>query len=129
MEEKFTNTERHFIDLLHDTINRMGIWIMPNCKGKGALESFLYNKIKKPNTLLAKVENAIKSLEDDAKKDSWLQAKIYKPSHKKKAVVHTYMSWKEPPDVSFGTALKAHFFTQNTEEEVALVEWLKNMYQ
>ena len=56
---------------------RYGIWIMPNCQGKGALESFLYNKISRPNSLLNEVETAINTLEEHASHDIGLEEKIY----------------------------------------------------
>lgn len=120
--------EKGLIHQYHGT--QIGIWIMPNCKGVGALESFLYNKIQKDNSLLIEVQKALEALEKRAEKDTALKVKMYNPStHKKKAIVHTYMSWKEPPDLSFGTALKANFFPVETTEENAFIEWLKKMYQ
>lgn len=105
-----------------------GIWIMPNCHGKGALESFLYNKISTPNSLLDEVESAVNTLEEHAKRDIGLKSKIYNLNHKKKAVVHTYMSWKEPPDYSFGKALEENFFGKETTEELDFLNWLKGLY-
>lgn len=105
-----------------------GIWIMPNCHGKGALESFLYNKISTPNSLLDEVESAVNTLEKHAKRDIGLESKIYNLNHKKKAVVHTYMSWKEPPDYSFGKALEENFFDKETTEELDFLNWLEGLY-
>lgn len=107
---------------------RYGIWIMPNCQGKGALESFLYNKISRPNSLLDEVEAAINTLEEHAKRDIGLEEKIYYPNHKKKAIVHTYVSWKEPPDYSLGKALEEHFFDEETHEELDFLNWLRELY-
>ena len=107
---------------------RYGIWIMPNCQGKGALESFLYNKISRPNSLLNEVETAINTLEEHASHDIGLEEKIYNLNHKKKAIVHTYMSWKEPPDYSLGKALEENFFEKETTEEKHFLNWLRGLY-
>lgn len=107
---------------------KIGIWLMPNCKGKGALESFLYNKITQDNSLLKEVENAVKQLEANSKNDTALKHHMFLNKHKKKAILRTYMAWKNPPDLSLGTAVKASFFSKETDEERIFIKWLKKLF-
>lgn len=108
---------------------KVGVWIMPNNNDEGMLEDFLFNKIETDNVLFACVEPVLQDLEDKATSDSNLKNLMYKPVHRKKAKIHSYMSWSNPPDLSMGMAIHKKIFSRTSEEEKLFKAWLCDLYQ
>lgn len=108
--------------------HKIGIWIMPNCKKTGTLEDFLLDKMDARNRLFGEVTDALMNLENNAKGDSNLESMLYAPYHKNKALVRTFISWKEPPDLNIGDATDYRYFPRETETEKRFISWIKRLY-
>ena len=53
---------------------------------------------------------------------------MYKPIHRDKAKLHTYIAWSEHPDVSMGIAVKASLFEKVSETESKFRAWLEKLF-
>lgn len=107
---------------------KIGIWIMPDNIGNGRLEDFLFEKIDAENELFLQIEPALKTLEATALGNTPLVSKMYKPIHRDKAKLHTYIAWSEHPDVSMGIAVKASLFEKVSETESKFRAWLEKLF-
>jgi hypothetical protein len=101
----------------------IGIWIMPNNQLEGMLEDFLEKMIAPNNELL---EIAKESLEKVESKVS--ESERFKESHYAKALIHTFLAWKEPPGRPFGQAINANFFNEKTELLTQFMDWLNRLF-
>lgn len=107
---------------------KIGIWIMPNNISNGRLEDFLFEKIDAKNELFMQVDSALKTLEANASGNTPLVSKMYKPIHRDKAKLHTYIAWSKHPDVSMGIAVKASLFEKVSETEDKFRAWLEKLF-
>lgn len=118
---------RDITNLAGDTV-RIGIWIMPDNISAGRLEDFLFNKIERTNGIFQQVEPALSAIENIAGKDASIAAKIYKPIHRDKAKLHTFMAWNNPPDMSMGMAVRKGFFPIESAEEKLFRRWMEELF-
>jgi hypothetical protein len=98
---------------------RIGIWIMPNNIGTGALEDFLTFLVPDPfNDELWKLsEHCV---------DEAIQRNIKIP--KTKARIHTYLAWKEDSGVPLGWAIDLSYLDINKSQAIEYRDWLKTLF-
>ena len=101
--------------------DNFGIWLMPNNKDKGTLENFLLSVVNSGNVQIAFAEETLKELEKRGLDD-------YKPVHRNKALIHTYLAWQENPGAPYGTALKQKAFDIEHPDVQALANWLRQLF-
>ncbi|MDA8299377.1 MAG: hypothetical protein M0Z57_05210 [Deltaproteobacteria bacterium] len=100
---------------------RIGIWIMPDNKSPGMLETCL-------STLITGDEKIWEMAEAYAM-NAFLKDAPFKDVHYAKACIHTWLAWQDPPGERFGTALKKKIFNSNSELTNKFVEWFKSLYE
>jgi hypothetical protein len=93
---------------------------MPNNTDIGMLEDFLIGLIPVDNQLLVKSTEVIEGLE--ARRDEIPD--LYKPNHKPKAKIHTWLSWQDEPGISVKIALKNKLFETDAALCVRFNNWL-----
>jgi len=95
----------------------IGVWIMPNNDLNGMLEDFISFLIPKEDKLLSVANQTLEAIEKE-------KLNKYIPSHKSKALIHSWLSWQEDPGTPMGLAITKKFLT--TQEEICskLVSWL-----
>lgn len=101
---------------------KIGVWIMPNNTIEGMLEDFLMIDLEKESLFhIAKesVEKVSKTIETTQR---------FKDSHYSKALIHTYLAWKEPPARPLGQAVSANFFKEDSTDLQSFINWLKNLF-
>jgi hypothetical protein len=102
------------------TLLRIGVWLMPNNKAFGMFEDLLMESLgdhEKDYTSKVVVQ---------AKSD---KIASYHETHLSKAVIRTYMSWQEPPDVQYlGLAIKKGQFRNIEAACVQFLDWLGRLF-
>ena len=58
-----------------------------------------------------------------------LRGMRFNNSHYSKALIHTFLAWKEPPGKPFGQAINANFFNEETELLTQFLNWLKLLFE
>ena len=99
----------------------IGIWIMPDNDINGMLEDFVKYLIPANDDLLPEVEEVLLSIEN---KD----LSRYKPIHKSKARIHTWLAWQETPGTPMGLAIEKTYLTTNNKLCKLFVEWINKLF-
>ncbi|MEN9898791.1 MAG: hypothetical protein RLZZ66_2440 [Pseudomonadota bacterium] len=104
-----------------DGLPSIGLWIMPDNENEGMLEDWIKASIH-PNEqiLLTQVKTVIDSL--DPKK--------FKPIHRSKAEVATWLAWQEQPGhgLYWAAHSKNNLLDAGSSPYAELVDWLKRVY-
>lgn len=79
----------------------VGIWIMPDNSRPGMLEDFITLLVKADDTLIGHAQSVVDRL--DADRNS--HPSLFRPVHRSKAIVHTWLAWQDKPGRSMGTAI------------------------
>ncbi len=120
--QKYDNLPNEFpkagLIIEKEYLPKLGIWIMPNNKDKGALEDF-YLQLTDMNTDF--IENIIKKAECK-------NLTSFKSQHRNKAIIQTYFAWQDKP----GSPLKDSFnrvaLDNNKDIAIAFKKWLTNLF-
>lgn len=99
----------------------IGVWIMPNNNVNGMLEDFVACLASENDPVMTFVENCLENLENDKKN-------LYKPIHRAKAKIHTYLSWQEDPGTPMGLAITKRYLNPNSPNCEVFVDWLKKLF-
>jgi hypothetical protein len=114
--------ETGFIGRIEDI--KVGIWVMPNNKDKGAIEEFLETMIDKHNTLFEYAKNAVLTVQSDFKDEA-----IVKSIDSEKANLHTFLAWQDPPGHPYGQALASNFFKpEQSETAKSFALWFEELF-
>ena len=82
------------------TYPKVGIWLMPDNNQNGMLEDFMAALAAPDDELMKKSEDVLTDLETEG-------IQKYKPVHRSKAKIHTYLAWQDVPDRPMGRAITA----------------------
>ena len=99
----------------------VGVWLMPDNKHDGMLETFLRELIADEDTLIDHATSAT----DNARE---LGAR-FSSSHHTKAIVHAWLAWQEDPGLRYGQAISRRYFGHESPAALAFVAWFKKLYQ
>jgi hypothetical protein len=99
----------------------IGVWIMPNNRLSGMLEDFMKYLIPENDKLLPKAESILKELEKES-------VEKYKPIHRSKALIHTWLAWQEDPGTPFGLAITKKYFSTDEENCKIFINWLNELF-
>lgn len=99
----------------------IGIWIMPDNSSQGMIEDFALSLIDPMDVLLQKAESTIVEIEEE---------KIcrYKPVHRSKAKLHTYLAWNDEPGLPIGQAIKKNLLNADSEYAQVFMSWIFRLY-
>ncbi|HUS93545.1 MAG TPA: DUF3226 domain-containing protein [Phycisphaerae bacterium] len=100
---------------------RLGVWIMPNNRSAGMLETFLSYLVPPEG---ARLWQYAQDTCDAARE----HGAPYKQAHLDKARVHTYLAWQDPPGRPFGEALKARCLSPGSPAAEGFVKWFLRLY-
>lgn len=93
---------------------------MPNNRSLGMLEDFL-------SMLIAPADPTWDYANDATNHARTLGAPV-STIHHAKAVIHTWLSWREEPGKPFGIAITARYFQHDTPEALAFVDWFRRLF-
>lgn len=100
--------------------SRVGVWLMPDNRHDGKLETFLRTLIDEDDLLIGHATSST-----DAAKG--LGAR-FGDRDRVKAVIHAWLAWQEKPGRPYGTAVRAKYFRHDSPVAAAFVAWFKQLY-
>ena len=101
---------------------RLGIWIMPDNRSRGMLETFL-------QFLIPAADEPLWQYAKDAAKHARTVGAPYKDTHIDSAEIHTWLAWQDEPGPPFGTALKRKCLDPASDRAQPFVEWFKRLFE
>ncbi len=106
---------------------KIGIWLMPNNTSEGTIEDFLLELIdKNDNELYKQAKNAIDEL---TKLEHLIEKENrFKPAHKQKALLNTYLSWKNKPANPYGKSIKENIINAQSSYAQTFIAWIKAIF-
>lgn len=99
---------------------KVGVWIMPDNTVPGMLEDFMTFLVPKECSMYKYAEEIVDSVPDSDGR--------YKDAHRSKALIHTWLAWKEDPGTPLGLAITKKYFSSDAEEVEPFVAWLNNLF-
>lgn len=110
--------------LIHNELNRIsiGIWIMPNNNLDGMLEDFIKFLVPPNDTLFPIINENLNEIERK-------QLNKYKPIHKSKAIIHSWLSVQEEPGTPMGLSITKRYLTTDDNTCKKLIDWLNDLFK
>jgi hypothetical protein len=103
--------------------DRFGVWLMPDNRQEGMIETFLRWLVPPDNKVLWKhAEDSTKAAKDHH------QAK-FRESHHDKAKIHAWLAWMDPPGLRFGEAIRARILDPKSTLALPFVSWFRRLYE
>jgi hypothetical protein len=101
---------------------RVGIWIMPDNKLPGMLETFLGYLLPTDNsTLWEFAESTINSAKE--------QGAPFTEYHREKARIYSWLAWQKPPGRQLHQAIKERILDPQHPEAQQFIRWFRQLYQ
>jgi hypothetical protein len=101
---------------------RVGIWIMPDNKLPGMLETFLGYLLPDDTSPLWELA---KSTIDIAKE----RGAPFTEAHHDKAQIYSWLAWQKPPGLQLHIAIKERILDPKHPEAQKFVNWFRQLYQ
>lgn len=108
--------------LLQEERPKVGVWIMPDNRNEGYLESFLKKMIPYDDKLVIRAEEIVQELIDN-------QWNLFSLSKKTKAEIHTWLAWQTTPGMPMGMSLSAKYFDTNAPSADIFITWLQQVFE
>ena len=99
---------------------RVGVWLMPDNRGSGAIEQFLQGLVDDEDALLQLAETSTTTAAE--------RGAVFPATRRPKAVVHTWLAWQERPGLPYGLAITARYFRHDSPAALAFVEWFRRVF-
>lgn len=101
---------------------RLGVWVMPDNKTEGCLETFLHELVPDESApVWAHAGEAMTRAQELGA--SW------RDSHEPKVRLYTWLAWQEPPGQSPGRALTQKILDPHSTRAESFVAWFRGLYQ
>jgi len=100
---------------------KFGIWIMPDNKICGMLETFLANMIPSGNEPLWQYAQEVTQEAKD-------RGAVFTNSHSDKANIYTWLAWQNPPGRQLHQAVMERILDPNHPNAQRFVTWFKTLY-
>jgi hypothetical protein len=110
--------------LVHQNVDglRIGVWIMPDNRSRGMLETFLSHLIVPADaTLWAFAQESCARSRD--------HGASYTDSHRDKANIHTYLAWRDPPGMQLHVSVLAKALDARLPLADQFAKWFIDLYQ
>ena len=109
-----------FVAYVPDYRVRVGVWLMPDNRGAGALEHFLEDLVDPRDPLLALAREATTTARE--------RGAAFPDVKHVKAVVHAWLSWQEEPGLRYGTAVAAKYFDADSQTAQSFLRWFDRLF-
>ncbi|MHB1287440.1 MAG: DUF3226 domain-containing protein [Leptospirales bacterium] len=101
---------------------RFGVWIMPDNKSQGMIETFCH-------ALVPDDAKPLWSFARDCVKGAQSQGAPFKDIHFDKSHIHTWLAWQDPPGERMGIAFTKKFLDHESPSAMNFVNWFRNLFQ
>ncbi len=116
----FTDTPEHEGSILtSEDMPTLGIWIMPNNQDVGMLEDFCATLIDPEHLNIA--QQAVENIKN-------MDVSSFKPVHRTKADIHTYLAWQDEPGKPIGQSITSKVLNAEAETATVFVAWLNKLF-
>ncbi len=100
---------------------RLGVWLMPDNRSPGMMETFLAHLRPQENApLLAFVEEALAAAKG--------HGAPCKDVHADKAKIHTWLAWQDPPGLQLHTAVLTRVLEPQSPQAKPFVDWFRALF-
>ncbi|MGK7943638.1 MAG: DUF3226 domain-containing protein [Microcystaceae cyanobacterium] len=101
---------------------KFGVWMMPDNKNEGMLETFLTYLIPDPES------NPLWLYTKEVVAEAKQQGASYIDNHRDKALIHTWLAWQNEPGRQLHLAVKCKNLDPTHPRGQAFVKWFKELY-
>ena len=101
---------------------KLGIWIMPDNRSHGMLETFLL--FLAPNET-----DALVTLATDVCRQAKHLGAPYKEVHQMKAHIYSWLAWQDEPGRQLHQAVKEHILKASSPYALPFVGWFRNLFE
>lgn len=101
------------------SVPTVGVWLMPDNNSPGRLEDFIRFLVPEGDLLWEHAGTVIDSIPAELVR--------FKPAHRSKAHVHTWLAWQPEPGIRMGQAV-TRFLDPQAPHAIRLVEWLRRVF-
>lgn len=110
--------------LIHTSPNgiKFGVWIMPDNKMRGMLETFLTYMIPKDNETLWQFAQAVVH-------EAKTKGAVFTDSHFDKANIYTWLAWQHPPGRQLHQAITERILNPAHPNAQGFVTWFRTLYE
>ena len=100
---------------------KFGVWIWPDNQKNGILEDLYLDLVQDEDLLLEESKKVIENIKN-------IEPWRFKPQHKSKAIVHTWLAWQINPGSPIGSSLKRSTININRPVISNFKFWLQRLY-
>jgi hypothetical protein len=100
---------------------RVGVWLMPDNRERGALEAFLSELGIRGDTIFPIAKRST----IDAKR----AGALFPDNKRDKAIIRAWLAWQEEPGLPYGLAVSKHYFRHDSILATRFVEWFKRVFE
>ncbi|CAK8716964.1 DUF4435 domain-containing protein [Candidatus Electronema halotolerans] len=108
--------------LIHLGEIKVGVWMMPDNKERGMLETFL-------QFLLPEDSKALWQFSEQSCHQAKEQGACFKDCHSDKAKIHTWLAWQNPPGRQLGYAIKERILSPDSPQAEIFMQWFKALFE
>ncbi|MGU3401350.1 DUF3226 domain-containing protein [Brucellaceae bacterium D45D] len=106
--------------LVEDRLPRVGIWLMPDNNIPGMLEDFVSMLIDNNDELKSHAERVVDGLPECEGR--------FISAHRAKAIIHTWLAWRENPGTPMGSAITYKYLTTDNDHVRDFSRWLERVF-
>jgi hypothetical protein len=112
--------------LIHVAPNgiKFGIWIMPDNRIRGMLETFLTYMIP----MIPDENESIWKFAQEAVQEAKSKGAMFTDAHVDKADIYTWLAWQDPPGRQLHQAIMERILNPNHPNAQGFVTWFKTLY-
>lgn len=99
---------------------RLGVWVMPDNRSSGMMETFA-------RALIA--DGELHALAERSCDEATGVGARFKPTHRDKAVVHTWLAWQDPPGRQLHDAIKQRMLDPSLPLGQAFIDWFRALFR
>ena len=110
------------LEAVHSDGPRFGIWIMPDNQFAGMLEDFLVQ-------LIPDEARDLYQLAQGCVAESQHRGASFRDVHRRKAELHTWLAWQDPPGVRLHEAVDHRALDPSRPESGAFVDWFRHLFR
>jgi hypothetical protein len=104
----------------HETLPRVGVWIMPNNTLPGMLEDYLRFLVPARDHLFERANRCVGEIPAEERR--------FAEHHSTKALIHTWLAWQADPGTPLGLAITKRYFESDGPHVDAVLEWLRRLF-
>jgi hypothetical protein len=98
---------------------RLGVWMMPDNRSLGMLETFVRSLVS---------EDGLHGLAERSCDEATRLGARFKPTHRDKAIVHTWLAWQDPPGRQLHDAVRQRMLDPSLPPARAFIGWFRRLF-